>query len=194
VDSLTPEDGGGRILAAKVRQAAVEAGIGPDSPLAPFVDGLAEAVQAVIETPVEVDLRIRPILAEMKAARADLEKASSRPLLTSDQIKRDLLPVILALMRETRPFIMAGLFLAAFCVGGVLGNWRGGRAAADSYAKLPAEWNITLMTNHDAARWIELIRKNQQKGVFDDCKPVPQPNGGKACSFLLWTDPPPATH
>jgi hypothetical protein len=144
----------------------------------------------IIEVPAEVDLRITPILAEMKAVREDIEKAARRPLMTSDQIKRDVLPAVLGIMNGVRPFIAAALFVAALWIGGGLGYWRGSRAMADSYAKLPAEWSMGMMTNRDAARWLDLMRKNPQKGVFDDCKAVPQPNGGKACSFVLWTDPP----
>jgi hypothetical protein len=59
------------------------------------------------------------------------------------------------------------------------------------YANLPAEYNIA-MKNRNAARWLDLMRKNAHNTALDGCTEVKQPAGGKACSFVLWTELPPA--
>jgi hypothetical protein len=48
------------------------------------------------------------------------------------------------------------------------------------------------MKNRNAARWLDLMRKNAHNTALDGCTEVKQPAGGKACSFVLWTELPPA--
>jgi hypothetical protein len=56
------------------------------------------------------------------------------------------------------------------------------------HANLPAEFNVA-MSNHDA-RWLDMMRKNP-RGAFDRCVIVDTATtGGRACSFVLWTEPP----
>jgi hypothetical protein len=65
----------------------------------------------------------------------------------------------------------------------------GSRTEAEKSAGLLGEFNLAL-SNHDAARWLDIMRKNP-RGAFDRCTDVPQVSG-KACSFVLWTEPPAA--
>jgi hypothetical protein len=60
---VTPDDsaGRGRIQAAKMRQAAVDAGIGPDNALAPFVEALAAATERIADIPAEGSRRIAEV-------------------------------------------------------------------------------------------------------------------------------------
>ena len=92
--SITPDDpaGRGRIQAARIRQAAVDAGIGPDNALAPFVAAIAQATEEIIEAPGEVDERIAPMLAEMRRFYEAASQAASRPLVTEHQLKWTVLP------------------------------------------------------------------------------------------------------
>lgn len=53
-------------------------------------------MEALADIPGEVGLRIAPVLAEMQAARAAIEKAGARPLITSGQIRTAILPELLA--------------------------------------------------------------------------------------------------
>jgi hypothetical protein len=84
--------------------------------------------------------------------------------------------------------------------GAMLGGgywWASSAAAAryaaleEEYINLPAEFNV-VMANHDAERWLDLMRRNTQKGALDHCVDAGvQPSGGKACSYVLWTELPP---
>ncbi len=67
-------------------------------------------------------------------------------------------------------------------------SW-GSRTEAGRSAGLLGEFNLAL-SNHDAARWLDMMRKNPH-GAFDRCVDVPQASG-KACSYVLWTEPPSA--
>lgn len=73
----------------RVRAAALDAGILPNNPIGPVIE-------AVADLPAEVELRIAPVLAEMRAATAAIEKAAAQPLLNGGQIKFELLPALLA--------------------------------------------------------------------------------------------------
>lgn len=48
------------------------------------------------------------------------------------------------------------------------------------------------MTGPEAAHWLPLLKANNLAQAWSHCQPLPQPNGGKACSFALWTEQPPA--
>jgi hypothetical protein len=63
---------------------------------------------------------------------------------------------------------------------------RGSRTEAERSAGLLGEFNLAL-SKRDAARWLDMMRKNPH-GAFDRCTDVPQASG-KACSFVLWTEP-----
>jgi hypothetical protein len=67
----------------------------------------------------------------------------------------------------------------------------GSRTEAERYVNLPAEYGVA-MKNSDPARWLDLMRKNRQPGALDHCTSVSQTNGGSACTYVLWTEPPPA--
>jgi len=72
--------------------------------------------------------------------------------------------------------------------------WFGGQVSeASQYVQVPAEMGVAL-TGPDAAQWLVLIRMNDISRARRDCQPVPQPTGGKACAFTLWTQLPPAAH
>jgi hypothetical protein len=86
--------------------------------------------------------------------------------------------------------LAAGAGLALLVVGAGGGYWFGQSTEAARYANLPTEL-ILALSNHDAARWLELMRNNSRKGALDDCLPINQPSGGKACAFTLWTELPP---
>ena len=62
------------------------------------------------------------------------------------------------------------------------------RTEAEKSAGLPGEFNVAM--SNDAARWLDIMRKNP-RGALDRCTDVPQASG-KACSFVLWTEPPAA--
>ncbi len=79
-----------------------------------------------------------------------------------------------------------GALVLAVAAGFGAGWWLGSSTEVERYANLPAEFNVA-MSNHDAARWLDMMRKNPH-GAFDRCTDVPQA-AGKACSFVLWTEP-----
>ena len=67
-------------------------------------------------------------------------------------------------------------------------SW-GSRTEAEKSAGLLGEFNLAL-SNHDAAKWLDMMRKNP-RGAFDRCVTVvPQASGAGRCSFVLWTEPP----
>ena len=66
-------------------------------------------------------------------------------------------------------------------------SW-GSRTEAEKSAGLQTEFNLAL-SNHDAASWLDMIQ--DPRGAFDRCTDVPQ-TSGRACSFVLWTEPPAA--
>ena len=104
----------------RVRAAAMDAGILPNDPMGPVFE-------AVADLPAEVELRVAPVLAEMRAttaaiaaATAAIEAAASRPLITNHQIKWTLVPALLA-AREVWLWIMLGVvFLAGIGAGFVI--------------------------------------------------------------------------
>ena len=49
----------------------------------------------------------------------------------------------------------------------------------------------TGLKSPDAEIWLDLIRINNIRQSLRDCQPLKQPHGGSACSFPLWTMPPP---
>jgi hypothetical protein len=65
----------------------------------------------------------------------------------------------------------------------VSGYWWVSSTEAERYAALPAEVNLAL-TNRDAAKWMDLIRRNQLPGALAHRTPATTTNGGKACSFV----------
>jgi hypothetical protein len=100
----------------RVRAAAMDAGVLPNDPLGPVIE-------VVADVPAEVELRIGPVLAEMRAttaaiaaATAAIESAASRPLITNHQIKWTLLPGLLAAWNAWH----VGQVLAAAAIGGGL--------------------------------------------------------------------------
>jgi hypothetical protein len=65
-------------------------------------------------------------------------------------------------------------------------------ALEQRYVNLPAGYN-EAMSNRDADRWLELMRKNSMKGALDNCVDTGElPDGGRACTFTFWTELPPA--
>jgi hypothetical protein len=67
---------------------------------------------------------------------------------------------------------------------------RGSRTEAERSAGLLGEFNLAL-SNRDAARWLDIMRKNPQPGALDRCASVDTTaTGGRACSFVLRTEPP----
>jgi hypothetical protein len=67
-------------------------------------------------------------------------------------------------------------------------SW-GSRTEAEKSAGLLGEFNLAL-SNHDAARWLDIMGKNP-RGALDKCVTVDTTTtGDKACSFVLWTEPP----
>jgi hypothetical protein len=193
VDSVTRDDstGRGRIQAARVRQAGVDAGIGPDSALAPFVEALAAATEKIADIPAEVSRR----MAEVKRPEATFtaEDVVRLTKAVTANAARELPHAIdrMATQRYWRYGLIGGVLIAAALVAtGAGGYWRGSRTEAERYANLPAELNVA-MSNHDAARWLDMMRKNTQPGALDRCTSVDTTaTGGRACSFVLWTEPP----
>lgn len=99
-----------RSVGDKVRKAAAEAGILPNDPLAPVVEALADI-------PAEVDLRIAPVLAEMRAFTAAAQQAAEQPLVTHDQVKTIIVPALLAAFKWSHAIISVRLLLVAVGVG-----------------------------------------------------------------------------
>jgi hypothetical protein len=67
-------------------------------------------------------------------------------------------------------------------------SW-GSRTEAERSAGILAEFNVAL-SNHDAAKWLDMMRKNP-RGALDSCVTVDTATtGGRACSFVQWTEPP----
>ena len=67
-------------------------------------------------------------------------------------------------------------------------SW-GSRTEAEKSAGLQGEFNLAL-SNHDAAKWLDMMRKNP-RGAFDRYVTVDTATtGGRACSFVLSTEPP----
>jgi hypothetical protein len=96
-----------------------------------------------------------------------------------------------------RVMLMSGtavaLLLAGVGGGYLWASIRGAEryaALQEKYVNLPAEFNMA-MANHDAERWLDLMRKNTAKGALDGCSPVKQDGGGQACSYTFWTELPP---
>ena len=65
-------------------------------------------------------------------------------------------------------------------------SW-GCRTEAEKSAGLQGEFNLAL-GNHDAAKWLDIMRKNP-RGALDRSSPTTA-RSGRACSFVLWTEPP----
>jgi hypothetical protein len=86
--------------AAAIEAAARDMGIIPGDPAYAFVQCMlrvaAGVSAAAAEVPDETQQRVAPVLAQMKAATAVIEKAAARPMMTSDQIRFDVLPKLLA--------------------------------------------------------------------------------------------------
>lgn len=107
----------------------MDAGILPGDPMAAVVDALADV-------PEEVDLRIAPALAQMKAATAAIEKAAARPMLTSDQIRYDVLPKLLAAYDGFWITMGVMVALAMLAIGfGAGWWWHGGQPEAACHAQ-----------------------------------------------------------
>ncbi len=47
------------------------------------------------------------------------------------------------------------------------------------------------VTGPEAANWAPVLRMNNLADAWSHCRPLPQPHGGRACAFPLWTQPPP---
>jgi hypothetical protein len=81
MDRIGRRDGDGTpSVRDRIRQTAMNAGIMPDDPLAPVLDALADL-------PDEVDLRIAPVLVELRTFATAVEKSADRPsTLTEKQV------------------------------------------------------------------------------------------------------------
>lgn len=110
--------GRGRILAARVRQAAVEGGIGPDSPLAPFVEAIAQATEEITEAsasvPGEVHHRVAPLLDEVRTLTAEAQRAADKPLMTDHQVKWTIVPALLAAWNVWQALLLVGAVALGF--------------------------------------------------------------------------------
>lgn len=146
----------------------------------------------------EIERRIAPLLAEIRALTA--QQQNPQPVLSEKAIRQVAYEIAQKasdrLERVSRWSMARGIALlaaGAVALGGAMlavGYWWGSRTEAERYVHLPAEYNIA-MSNHDAERWLDLMRKNTAKGALDGCKPAgEQANGGTACTFTLWTEPP----
>lgn len=125
MDHLTPQQPS---VASRVRRVAGEAGILPDDPLGPVVEALADI-------PAEVDLRIGPALAEMRALTAAVEKIAAQPAGTvltdkqTDDIGRRLLGSCQAwsrgLVRASmwRSWALIGATVAVVFAAGMGAGW-----------------------------------------------------------------------
>lgn len=177
-----------RLAPAQLRRVAAEAGIGPTDPLGPLMDVLADTVDAVTDLPADcarkfdaMDVRLSAILdrAETlagghiaRAAAAELPRAVNR----------------LVLVRYWWLAVFVGVILA----GGIYGGyWWGDRTRAQQVVQIRAGLDLAL-SGKNAAQWLGLMRMNTMDGALQGCRPVPQSTGGEACSFTLWTKPPPA--
>jgi len=122
MDHLTPTAG------SAVRRAAQNAGIGSDEPLSHWVDTVADVTDTLSKVPDDVGVRIqqqiRPILVTMQAAADALDKAASRPMLNSHQVKYDLLPTMLVAWAGWQFFLIP--LVLALGVGAGIGfqMWR----------------------------------------------------------------------
>jgi hypothetical protein len=102
-----------RDLAAKMRVVATNAGIIPGDPLAPVLEVLADI-------PDEVDLRIAPAVARIEQAIVQINAAAAaanRPLMTSSQIRQDVLPGVLTAVSAGQAIATAVLLLLMFAMG-----------------------------------------------------------------------------
>jgi hypothetical protein len=171
MDHVAPPSRGER-----VRQAARDAGILPSDPLGPVIEALADI-------PAEVERRIADMRAGLSEVLEQAKKAAGGQLAAA--VAEELPEAIdrLVVQRYWLICVAGAVLIAAALVGGY--RW-GSNAAAQRYANLPAEFDVA-MTNHDAAKWLDMMRKNP-RGAFDRCTDVPQVSG-RACSFVLWTEP-----
>jgi hypothetical protein len=140
MDSLTPEPSGpGRAKAARMRRAGLDAGIGPDSPLAPLIEALAQLpvdCEALFDGLAGDLIEIRDAakadraaqIAAMRTATAAIEKVSARPLITSYQIERDVLPALLANFKAKvvvwTSVALAGTLAVGAGIGVGVSEWR----------------------------------------------------------------------
>jgi hypothetical protein len=96
----------------------------PIEALAVHLDALHKMHGEVETLPDDVRRTLAPVLAQMKAFTVAAEQAATRPLLSSHQIKYDLMPVFLAALSWAKALIGAVVLFGVFWLGWGAHWWR----------------------------------------------------------------------
>jgi hypothetical protein len=169
------------VLAAKVRRAASESGVGPDDPL----HAIIEAVADVAGTLPEVAQRI-----EAAAERA------GNPL-TEYQIERLAHSLATGSRNAVAQLVSATiwrtiLIAAAVLVGSNVLTGAGVYFWLSDYLTEAVQAINQRLSASSARHWRMLMEANPGDLIdreYNRCSA--QPGGGTACNYLLWTEPPP---
>lgn len=89
---------------------------------------------------------------------------------------------ILWTLKVRNVLIAAGLLVAALLIGGA-----GGYLTARAQLSSDVAGLSQALSGPDAALWRRLISINDIRAVWKNCRDAPQPTGGSACAFTLWT-------
>jgi hypothetical protein len=113
-----------KAAAVTVRRVSQEAGIVPDEPLHAVVTALADAVDALAELPAATAQEMAPVETRMRELTATAQQVAQRPLLDTIQIRYEILPHLLAVVRWSQAIVGALLLIAAFGAGCGYMYWR----------------------------------------------------------------------
>jgi hypothetical protein len=142
----------------------MDAGIRPEDPLGPLVAALADAVEALAELPAATAREMAPVETRMRELTTTAQQVAQRPLIDTIQIRYEILPHLVAVVRWSQAIIGALLLAAAFGAGCGYMYWR--------TPTLPVVAGITGGTSH-----------------CDD-----RPDGSRLCWIPVFERPPPEKH
>jgi hypothetical protein len=97
-------------ISDRIRAAALDSGVLPKDPLGPLVE-------AIGDVPDEIEARIAPFLAQVKTFTITAQQAADRPLMSTHQVKYDLLPAIVAAISWGKSLVGAVVILASIGIG-----------------------------------------------------------------------------
>jgi hypothetical protein len=199
-------------LVAKLRDAARQAGLRRDDPMAPLVVGLIHTIRHLGERTARSDRittiasrRIADVIGESRRA-ADAEAARFRLELSrveADTVQRIAAAIVdtanVALTRRVRTLDRNSAYLAALALFAVAAvclaggeRWGHSRAAASVYEAETA-LQSALLDGPDTARlWTQLMAWNDLRGSLTACNAAPARNhvqdGRRFCDVPLWIE------
>jgi len=160
----------------KLDTAAIEARLNED-PIRIHLLALAGFLKAVRRLYVDGAVTLA---SEIREARQPVQDEELRRAVTRGIVNHA--GAIVGTLRWWICVVGAALLFTAFLGGGV---------TAYVIGRFQVRALNQALTGQEAGNWLPLLRMNDLAAALQNCQPVPQPHGGQACAFTLWTQPPP---